>query len=322
MILCPALSSYIWIILAALMIEVIISWPKALHKRISHPVVWIGSLITLCEKKLNKGSSKQRLRSGGLTVAIVLGTVGLTSAIIEVSLPKTVFGDSISALCMASLLSTRNLYDHVLAVARPLEHDDITKARKNVAMIVGRDPNQLDASGISRATIESLAENTSDGIIAPVFWALIAGLPGMILYKAINTLDSMIAYRNDRYEYFGKYAAKLDDLANWLPARITAGLFLILKPQNLIRATKTVWKNAPKHRSPNAGWPESAMATLLNVRLSGPRMYHNRQTEDPWINEQGRGASPKDIRRALTYYKAAIGILAIILIIIANLIMN
>jgi adenosylcobinamide-phosphate synthase len=176
-------------------------------------------------------------------------------------------------------------------------------------MIVGRDPSQLDAAGIARAATESLAENTSDGIVAPLFWGAIFGLPGIAAYKAINTLDSMIGHRTPRYEAFGWAAARIDDVANLIPARLTGLLFAIVSVRPCI-ALATMWRDAGQHRSPNAGWPEAAMAGALDIRLSGPRIYEGRLSQEPWLNGEAADPTAADLNRALALYRRAMLLLA------------
>ena len=210
---------------------------------------------------------------------------------------------AIEALIASSLIASRSLYAHVAAVYRPLDNRNTDEARHAVSMIVGRDPHQLDENGIARASIESLAENASDGVIAPVFWGALFGLPGLAAYKAINTLDSMMGHRNDRYAAFGGFAARLDDVANLIPARITGLLFCVASLKKL--AFSIMIRDAQRHRSPNAGWPEAAMAGALGVKLSGPRAYDTGTTQEPWLNESGRDPIAHDIRAGLFLYQKA-----------------
>ena len=214
------------------------------------------------------------------------------------------------------LVAARSLYEHVQAVATPLGEGDETGAREAVSRIVGRNPETLDASAMSRAALESLAENASDGVVAPLFWGALFGLPGIAAYKAINTLDSMIGYRNDRYEDFGKAAAIIDDIANWVPARLTGGLIaLVAKARGT--AFRTMRRDARSHRSPNAGWPEAAMAGALGVRLSGPRMYDGVATDDPWLNGVAGDPRPEDVRRGLEVFRRAIAVFGGLLLVAA-----
>ena len=193
---------------------------------------------------------------------------------------------------------------------------DIAGARYAVSMIIGRDPDQLDAAAIARASIESLAENASDGVVAPVFWGVLLGLPGLVAYKAINTMDSMIGHRSARYRHYGMVAARLDDLVNLIPARATGLLFVIVSGQPR-RAAAVMLRDARHHRSPNAGWPEGAMAGALNVRLSGPRVYGAEIADEPWLNAEGTEADATTLRRALTLYLRAMFVLAVVLALVA-----
>ena len=202
-------------------------------------------------------------------------------------LPAGPPGIAAEALIAASLLASRSLYEHVAAVATALGSGDVAAAREAVAHIVGRDPQGLNEAGIARAALESLAENASDAVVAPLFWGLLLGLPGIAAYKAVNTLDSMIGHRTARYQRFGQCAARLDDAVNWLPARLTGALFA-LAADNSADAWRVMCRDARRHRSVNAGWPEAAAAGALGVRLSGPRRYGGRQTAEPWLN----GAAP------------------------------
>ncbi len=207
----------------------------------------------------------------------------------------------------------RSMYEHVAAVANPLAHNDLPNARHAVSMIVGRETSALDEAAIARAALESLAENTSDGIVAPLFWGVLFGLPGIATSKAINTLDSMIGHRNPRFEAFGWAAARLDDLVNLPASRLTGMMFAVASGRPK-QAITTMLRDAPRHRSPNSGWPEAAMAAGLQVRLSGPRVYADYIADEPWVN--GRAADPlaADLRRGLALYAGAmvLGIAALL----------
>ena len=240
--------------LLACLIDAGLGWPARLHARIGHPVTWIGALISALERRLNAGSPARRLALGGGATALVTGLTGGLAWVVQASLPGGIWGVVLCGLLAWPFLALRSMHDHVAAVARPLAAGDTDAARRAVSMIVGRDPAQLDTPGIARAALESLAENTSDGITAPLFWGVVAGLPGIAAYKAINTLDSMIGHRNPRYEAFGKLAARLDDLANLIPARLTGLLFAVVSARPAA-ALKAMWRDARQHRSPNAGWP-------------------------------------------------------------------
>jgi adenosylcobinamide-phosphate synthase len=213
-------------------------------------------------------------------------------------------------------VALRSLHDHVAAVAHPLQSADLAAARSAVSKIVGRDPAHLDEAAIARAAIESLAENTSDGIVAPLFWGVLFGLPGIVGYKAVNTLDSMIGHRNERHEAFGWAAARIDDVANLVPARLT-GLLFALCSAHPMEAMSCMIKDARRHRSPNAGWPEAAMAGALGVRLCGPRFYHGELADEPWLNGAARDPMAGDIARGRKLYSRAMMCLVGLLVALA-----
>jgi adenosylcobinamide-phosphate synthase len=215
-------------------------------------------------------------------------------------------------------VALRSLHDHVAAVARPLELGELEAARSAVSRIVGRDPASLDEAGIARASIESLAENTSDGVIAPLLWGAIFGLPGIVGYKTINTLDSMIGHRTPRHEAFGWAAARIDDVANFIPARLTGLLFALLSTRPTV-ALSCMMSDARRHRSINAGWPEAAMAGALGVQLSGPRIYHRKLTDEPWLNASARDPLAADIGQGLKLYGRAMLLTAAALVVLALL---
>ena len=269
----------------ALLLDGIFGEPDVIWKRIRHPVIWMGDLIEWLEARLNRGSAR---RVKGVLALVMLLLVSLPIPIVIGLLP---FGWVLEILGAAILLSHRSLVDHVHAVAAGLR-GSLEEGRQAVSMIVGRDPDALDEHGVARAAIESAAENFSDGVVAPAFWFLIAGLPGIVAYKAVNTADSMIGHMNDRFREFGWAAARLDDLLNWLPAR-GAG-FLISLVGGGQRARDVMMMDAGEHRSPNAGWPEAAMAASLDVALAGPRTYETGTVDDPYMNADGR----KDVRAA------------------------
>ena len=279
--------------LLAWAIEAAFGWPDGVYRRIRHPVVWIGWLVNRLEQTLNRehlGERGQLLAgalASGIVIVIVVAIAWALARAMTTLLPAGPPGIAAEALIAASLLASRSLYEHVDAVATALGSDALVTAREAVAHIVGRDPQGLDEAGIARAALESLAENASDAVVAPLFWGLLLGLPGIAAYKAVNTLDSMIGHRTARYQQFGQCAARLDDVANWLPARLTGALFA-LAAGNSAEAWRVMWRDARRHRSVNAGWPEAAAAGALGVRLSGPRRYGGRQTAEPWLN----GAAP------------------------------
>src|SRR5580700_3157655 len=265
--------------LLAMMIELCAGYPQALLRAIGHPVTWIGRLIAALDRLLNRDTADRhwRLGAGAVAILLLLGIVGAIAVVVEHELLRLPFGLVAVAIVASTLIAQRSLHRHVADVATALEHDGIAAGRTAVAKIVGRDTDTLDAAGVSRAAIESLAENFSDGVVAPVFWMAIAGLPGAALYKAINTADSMIGHRTPRHEAFGWAAAKLDDLVN-LPASRLSALLLVAaatlsKNGSAAAAWRAVVRDAARHRSPNAGYPEAAMAGALGLSLAGPRIY-------------------------------------------------
>ncbi|MCA0407164.1 MAG: adenosylcobinamide-phosphate synthase CbiB [Proteobacteria bacterium] len=290
----------------ALGIDAALGWPSALYARLRHPVVWLGALIDALEARLNRPERSVGLRRAGgvVLVVIVVGLASLVGVLLTRLAPEGWPGVILLGVLGWPLIAARSLHDHVKAVADPLVVGDLAGARHAVSMIVGRDPNQLDAAGVARAAIESLAENTSDGVTAPLFWGAVLGLPGLFAYKAINTLDSMVGHRTPRFEAFGWASARLDDLVNLIPARLTGVLFALVAGR-LRSGCTAMLRDAPKHRSPNAGWPEAAMADAVGVRLSGPRAYEGRVAEEPYVNAQGREAGAEDIVAALALYRRA-----------------
>ena len=299
--------------LVGLALDLCLGWPGWLHARIGHPVTWAGAVISALERWLNHGARGRRLVSGGFTTAVVIALVALPALAVQGMLPEGIAGVVIGGVLAWPLIALRSMHDHVAAVAKPLAQGDLTAARAAVAMIVGRDPALLDQAGVARAGIESLAENTGDGIVAPVFWGAVAGLPGIAAYKAVNTLDSMIGHCTDRYEAFGKVAARVDDIANLIPARLTGMLFALATPRHAGRAVFVMLRDARAHRSPNAGWPEAAMAGALGVRLSGPRIYEGGVSDEPWLNGAAPDPGAADMRRALTLYARAMALSALAL---------
>lgn len=295
----------------ALCIEAAFGWPARIYARIGHPVTWIGAAIAAAEARLNKGSDTARLRNGAVAaLGVVILTVGI-AMLIQRMVPGGWAGTILTGVLCWPLVAARSLHDHVAAVARPLAAGDMDGARSAVAMIVGRDPAQLDEAGIARAAIESLSENASDGVIAPLFWGALFGLPGIAGYKAVNTLDSMIGHRSDRYLHFGRVAARLDDAANLVPARLTALVLALAAGRNVARGTVA---DAPRHRSPNAGWPEAAMAHALGVRLSGPRAYAGHVTPEPWLNEGARDPAADDLAGALRIFRRGVLLAGLVLL--------
>lgn len=311
--------NYALSMLVAVMLDLAVGWPAQLFKRIGHPVTWIGRLIAGCEARLNSGSKPRRLVLGVMATGIVIIVVLCVAWGLQRILPTSLAG-AVLAGCLAWPFSAvRSMNSHILRIIEPLERGETDAARDAVSMIVGRDPQVLDQAGIARAAIESLAENTSDGIVAPLFWGLLFGLPGICVYKAINTLDSMIGHRSDRYEAFGKCAAYLDDVANWIPARLTGFAFCCAVPTRAGTALSVVLSDAKYHRSPNAGWPEAAVAGALNLRLSGPRIYGATVSDEPWVNAEARDPDAQDLRHALALFHRVVGMNAVGLFILALL---
>jgi adenosylcobinamide-phosphate synthase len=300
--------------LAALMIEAAFGYPQGLVRRIGHPVMWIGALIAWADRRWNGAGDTFAMRRiwGIVLVACLVGVLGAVGLLLTMSIRRLLpepFATISLGLLASSLLAQRSLDQHVAAVATALQKDGLAGGRRAVAMIVGRDPDRLDEAGVARAAIESLAENFSDGVVAPLVWLLIAGLPGVLIYKAINTADSMIGHLSERHCAFGWAAARLDDLIN-LPASRLAALWLMLAagiiPGASVRgAWRAVCRDARKHRSPNAGWPEAAMAGALGLRLAGPRVYHGELVDDAWMGDGRAQADTNDIRRALLLFRTA-----------------
>jgi adenosylcobinamide-phosphate synthase len=303
--------------ITALLIETAAGYPDALYRRVGHPVGWMGRLIAWCEQGWNSerlGSVGRRLAGAAtllLLVAAALASGALLAGLASRLLPPLP-ALLATALVASSLLAQRSLDAHVRAVADALDREGLEAGRAAVSRIVGRDPHVLDEAGVSRAAIESLAENFSDGVVAPLFWLTALGLPGAVAYKAINTADSMIGHKTGRYRDFGWASARLDDLVN-LPASRLAALWIVfaaaLLPECSARdALTAVWRDARHHRSPNAGWPEAAMAGALGLRLAGPRVYSGRVVEDHWMGDGRAEATAADIRRALALYRTACAI--------------
>lgn len=320
-----SIATTLWVLVGALGVEAVFGYPRRLYERIGHPVSWIGTLIGFLDHQLNNdGETGTRRRiAGTLTLVIVLAATIAAAWLIERMLDGYWSGLCVLALMASTLIASRNLYDHVRSVARALDADGLDAARHAVSRIVGRDPLALDEAGVARAAIESLAENASDGVVAPAFWFAALGLPGLAAYKAINTADSMIGHKSPRYEDFGWAAAKLDDLVNLPASRLTGLLFAaaarVVPGASARGAVKAMPRDAPKHRSPNAGWPESAMAGALDLKLNGPKTYSGTLVADAYMGDGRREVTADDIRRALGLAGTAwtimlVGLLALALI--------
>jgi adenosylcobinamide-phosphate synthase len=291
-------------LLLALVLDVLLGDPRWLWRRLPHPVVAMGRAIARLEDRWLDDAAPPAVqaRRGRTASLLVIGASILAALAVQALCQMTPLGWLLLAVAMSTLIAARGLYEHVAAVAAGLEQG-LDEGRRAVAHIVGRDPASLDAHGVARAAIESTAENFADGVIAPLFWGVLLGLPGMAAYKAINTLDSMIGHRSPRYLHFGRFAARLDDAANWLPARLAAFLIiaasLCLPGATPADGWRVLWRDAPRHRSPNAGWPEAAMAGALGLSLAGPRRYAGEIVDDAWMGNGRAAATPNDIRRAL-----------------------
>jgi adenosylcobinamide-phosphate synthase len=302
----------LFVVVTALALDALIGDPDWLWRRLAHPVVWIGAVINWLDGTLNRedAAPQQRKIKGVAAIALLVVAAAFVGAVLEVLLQPLRGGNLLLGLIASVLIAQRSLYQHVEAVRDGFaEEEGLAAAREAVSMIVGRDPQSLDEAGVCRAAIESCAENFSDGIVAPVFWLALLGLPGLVAYKAINTADSMIGHHSARYEMFGWAAARLDDLVNFVPARLGGLLLAIVAPVaggSITTALKVMRRDAHIHRSPNAGWPESAMAGALDLALAGPRHYAEIFVDDRFLNVTGRhDTKPDDIGRALDLYFAA-----------------
>ncbi|RUV03698.1 cobalamin biosynthesis protein CobD [Mesorhizobium sp. M6A.T.Cr.TU.017.01.1.1] len=296
----------------SLVVEFAVGYPAWLFGAIGHPVTWFGRLISFLDRRLNRDTDSDALRRrrGVHALLIIVLVPAAIAFAVETMLSGIPAGLILTAILATSLLSQKSLAEHVEAVADGLDNGGLDIGRVAVSRIVGRDPEKLDRSGVCRAAIESLAENFSDGVVAPVFWIGVGGLAGGVAYKAANTADSMIGHRTPRHEAFGRAAARFDDLINLPTSRLTALLIVaasfFVKGADAGNAWRTVQRDAKKHRSPNAGWPEAAMAGALGLALAGPRSYDGVMVDDAFMGEGGRrDAESIDIRRALKLYRTA-----------------
>jgi len=300
------------VLLAALMLDTVVGDPDWAWRRLPHPVVVMGRAIGALERMCNRATWSfvmRRVAGAGALAALLVTAVG-GGLLLQWLCAGSTPGMIAEIVVVAVLLAGRSLYEHVARVAEGFASGGLPAARQAVSMIVGRAPESLDEAGVSRAAIETLAENFSDGLVAPACWYLVAGLPGIIAYKLVNTADSMIGHRSERYLAYGWAAARLDDVMNLVPARLS-GLLIVAAAatsgwSSVQRAAAAMWQDAGRHKSPNAGWPEAAMAGALGVALAGPRRYGGTIVEDHWMNAGGRqDATPEDIRRALRVYVIA-----------------
>ncbi|MEW6642274.1 MAG: adenosylcobinamide-phosphate synthase CbiB [Pseudomonadota bacterium] len=313
-----AWSDSLLVVVSALALDALIGDPDWLWRRLPHPIVLIGRTIGALDRGLNREDQSPgwRRAAGIITIMVLVAGAMLAGHLIDIALRALPAGSLLVALVAAIFIAQRSLYEHVAAVAGAFETGGLPEARRAVSMIVGRDPAQLDDSGVSRAAIESCAENFSDGVVAPVFWLALFGLPGLLAYKAINTADSMIGHRTARHAAYGWAAARLDDLVNLVPARLAGLLVALAAPVAggaVGTALRVMARDAGRHRSPNAGWPEAAMAGALGLALAGPRRYATYSVDDPFLNPEGRkDAAPTDIHRALRVMVAAGGLQALV----------
>jgi len=311
------------LLVLALVLDAAIGAMGPVFKVLPHPVVLIGRLISWFETRLNRANrtSMDRALRGALVVAIMVSLAGVFGWAVQWLSLHHDFGWAVELFLLTALLAQRELYSAVRRVFVALKTGGVEDGRRAVGEIVGRDPAHLDEHAVCRAAIESLAENFSDGVVAPVFWYVLFGFPGLLIYKVVNTLDSMIGYKNDRYRAFGFTAARLDDILNWVPARLS-GLILtcgaVVAPSaNPAQAFSTMWRDAGKHNSPNAGWPEAATAGALNLALAGPRKYPHHTTTSPWIGTGTAQARANDIDRALYLFVVGCLINALMVTVIA-----
>lgn len=298
-----------WVVLVALGLEAMLGYPAALNRVVGHPVAWPAAMIEALERQWNRPTAtdqERRLRGVVLSVLLVLVSL-LVGATIQ-----GLLGPSIPALAIVALIATaglaqRSLYQHVAAVLAPLRTGDLPAARAAVAMIVGRDTADLDAEQIAAAALESLAESFNDGVVAPAFWLLIGGLPGLFAYKSINTADSLIGHMEPRWRMFGWAAARTDDLMNLAPARLAGALVALAGG----RGWRIMRRDAPRHASPNAGWPEAAMAGALDIKLGGVAVYDGVAADRPTFGD-GVRPSAEHLERGLRLYRRACALLWLI----------
>ena len=319
----PGAADPLLILLLALALDLLIGDLTAFWRIVPHPVSWVGGATAYFDARLNREhrSAPARRARGVLTVAVLVMAAALAGVALAVALDRLRFGWAVEAAIVAILMAQKSLFAHVAAVAAALQRGGLEAGRAAVAAIVGRDPESLDEHGVARAAIESLAENFSDGVVAPALWYAVLGLPGLFVYKTANTLDSMIGHRSPRHADFGWAAARLDDLLNLAPARLAGvllGLAALVTPRASGRAALlTMWRDAGKHRSPNAGWPEAAAAGALGLALAGPRRYGGVVAPEPWLGQGRARATAADVAKALRLYLFAC--LALATLVLASL---
>ncbi|MEM7425973.1 MAG: adenosylcobinamide-phosphate synthase CbiB [Pseudomonadota bacterium] len=303
----------------AMLIERTVGYPDRLVQLVGHPVIWVGNLIGWCDLRFNNPASPDPRRkfAGVCTLLFVAGVTGAVSLAAMLFLRSVPFGWIAEAVLASSLISQKELGERVEAVADGLDQN-LEQGREAVRHIVGRDHRSLSESEVAKGAIESLAENSSDGVVAPVLWMLLGGLFGTVLYKTVNTLDSMIGYKTERHRAFGWASARFDDLLNLVPARLTGLLYcfcmLFLDRGRASLGWKSMWRDAPKHVSPNAGYPEAAMAGSLDVALGGPRSYGGNTVELAYMGSGRQTLAPNDVRAAVALYKLMLTVLTCVLL--------
>ncbi len=312
----------LWPAALAVLVERFMGYPDTLFRMLGHPVQWIGALIAWLENTFNTAPEEAvegKVR-GGLALLVLLALTALPAWMLSDVLGRTTGGWIVNALVATAFIAQKSMGDHVRDVAHAVS-SSLTSGRNAVAKIVGRETRDLDESGVAKAALESLAENTADGIVAPVFWYAVLGLPGLVAYKAINTADSMIGHKSQKHLHFGFAAAKLDDLVNLPASRLTALLFAASAACLNIRegksALQAAWRDAGKHRSPNAGWPEAAMAGALGLRFGGPRNYAGEHVELPFMGSGREQLSRGDIDLGLKLYERSLWIMLALLVALA-----
>jgi adenosylcobinamide-phosphate synthase len=307
----PVWTDPLLLLVAGLVLDALFGDMRGLFRYVPHPVIVAGRAITFFDRRLNHEirSESSRRERGVVTVIVLVGGAALLGLAIERICGTSLFGAAVEVFLIAALIAQRSLFEYVAAVATALHKGGLTAGREAVRHIVGRDPMSLDTHGVARAAIESLAENFSDGVVALVFWYLLLGLPGLLAYKMANTLDSMIGHLAPRYRAFGWAAARVDDLLNAAPAPISGVLLAaaagFAKGGRPGHALAIMLRDGRKHHSPNAGWPESAMAGALGLALAGPRRYSEGLVADPWLGDGSARAETADILRALDLYRLA-----------------
>ncbi len=304
-----------FLLLTALILEIYLDWPQVFYKYLKHPIIWIGSIIKIFDNLLNKDSYSFNLKKsfGFLTVLITIFLGLIFYELVSKFFENFFLAEIFYIFIIWSFMCTKSLYSHIKEIENNLNDNNLLKAKKSLSKVVGRDTKYLSKNDIIRASLESLSESTSDGIVAPIFWYFIFGIPGLIIFKIVSTLDSMIGYKSKKYQAFGYASAKLDDILNFIPSRLTGLIFVILSSKPKYTFSIMI-NNANKLSSPNAGWPESAFSGALSIRLGGPKTYSNHSNSDKWLNEECKDPTLKDFQEGLKLYKKTIFLLIIIIV--------